>query len=1113
MNTDSPKGKKMIQGIRLSGLCSAAILGFSLSLPAQAALNENCIISVLNRTVQVKPDGTWVLPNIPANSGPVRARATCVQNGLTTSGQSDFFTVPVNGSLDVPPVVIGPVTPIPTSVTISSGNVRLTQPGQSTQLAVAARYADSSTKDVTANGTGTQYLVSNPALASITSNGLVTALTSGTVIVQAINEGTQGLIQINNVLSVDTDGDGIPDDVELRNGMDPNNPGDALDDPDHDGLTNLEEYQRGTNIRNADTDGDSISDGDEVKGTLGFFTNPLLADTDGDGIPDKVEIAVGTDPTNAASRNLAGTLKTFKVTPTNPVINVNSIIGVGYVQMTVTGEFTLGGTIDLTTPASGTNYNSSDLQMCNFGAEAGRVYGGSTGTCTLTISNSGYTASVQIPVNFFVPTALSYIAIPGFANNVDVAGNYAYVAAGSTGLQIVDVSDRRNPRIVGALDTAGNANDVRVVDNLAYVADGSTGLQIIDVTVPATPVKLGNYNTPGDAYDVVISGNRAYVADGAAGLQIINITNPALPTLLGTYDSPGIAKGVDVSGNIAVLADGASGVRFIDVSDPTRPLSVGNLATSDARDVSVEGTIAYVADYTGSLKIIDFTNPASPSLRANTAQPLGGILTDVAKVGRFTFGADVYFVNGVPIINVTDPANPIAKARLDFPARDDNATGIAVDGQYIYLTAERGITENGTTGDTRLYIGQYLIAEDKAGIAPTVSIVSPLSGETFVEGARIPVTVNASDDVQVVGVTLSVNNEILATDNTPPYQFVYTVPTGSPNLILSATAVDLGSNVGVSNEVSISIIPDPLTTVTGRVIDSKGQLVAGASVSTIGGRSSTTAVDGTFSILDVPTALERVQVNATAVISGVQETGVSANVPAVRGGVSNVGDITVHTCALKPTGLVSWWPGEGNANDIIGTNHGILQNGTTFGIGEVGQAFSLDGINNYIQIPDSQNLNPNTNDFTVAFWMKTTTTGISRALINKRPVCNHTSFWDIRISTLGYLQVEFDQSGSYYQAYASSISIDDGNWHHVTLVRQGTITNLYIDGQIRGSGSSGIANISSSAPIQLGNDVCVNRDGTKPYAGFLDEVIYLNGGLSQTQVQDIYNAGNTGMCK
>ena len=116
MSTDTSKQKsnQPDRGIRFGALSVAALLGMMLSTPALATLNQNCIVSVLNRTVQVKEDGTWVLPNIPANSGPVRARATCVENGLTTSGQSEFFTVPVNGSLDVPPIVIGPVTPIPT---------------------------------------------------------------------------------------------------------------------------------------------------------------------------------------------------------------------------------------------------------------------------------------------------------------------------------------------------------------------------------------------------------------------------------------------------------------------------------------------------------------------------------------------------------------------------------------------------------------------------------------------------------------------------------------------------------------------------------------------------------------------------------------------------------------------------------------------------------------------------------------------------------------------------------------------------------------------------------------------------------------------------------------
>jgi hypothetical protein len=48
-------------------------------------------------------------------------------------------------------------------------------------------------------------------------------------------------------------------------------------------------------------------------------------------------------------------------------------------------------------------------------------------------------------------------------------------------------------------------------------------------------------------------------------------------------------------------------------------------------------------------------------------------------------------------------------------------------------------------------------------------------------------------------------------------------------------------------------------------------------------------------------------------------------------------------CLLPPAGLVSWWPGEGNAEDQMGANPGVVMNGVTFVPGMVGLAFSFDG--------------------------------------------------------------------------------------------------------------------------------------------------------------------------
>ena len=47
------------------------------------------------------------------------------------------------------------------------------------------------------------------------------------------------------------------------------------------------------------------------------------------------------------------------------------------------------------------------------------------------------------------------------------------------------------------------------------------------------------------------------------------------------------------------------------------------------------------------------------------------------------------------------------------------------------------------------------------------------------------------------------------------------------------------------------------------------------------------------------------------------------------------------TCTPPPSGLIAWWPGDGNYNDIIGKSNGTPANNVVFASGEVGQAFSL----------------------------------------------------------------------------------------------------------------------------------------------------------------------------
>src|SRR3954462_9973412 len=158
-----------------------------------APLNQNCTVSILNRTVRVSADGTWVLPNLPANSGRVKARATCIERGATRFGESEYFTIPTNGIVTPPKIVMGTVSAIPVTLTVTPAQVTLTGLGQTMQLSVVATYTGGSTKTVSGEASGTDYTISNNAIATISADGLITAVACGTVVIQAINDGTPGM--------------------------------------------------------------------------------------------------------------------------------------------------------------------------------------------------------------------------------------------------------------------------------------------------------------------------------------------------------------------------------------------------------------------------------------------------------------------------------------------------------------------------------------------------------------------------------------------------------------------------------------------------------------------------------------------------------------------------------------------------------------------------------------------------------------------------------------------------------------------------------------------------------------------------------------------------------
>lgn len=273
---------------------------------------------------------------------------------------------------------------------------------------------------------------------------------------------------------------------------------------------------------------------------------------------------------------------------------------------------------------------------------------------------------------------LGSVDTPGSANDVVVVDNIAYVADGSSGLQIIDVSNPESPEIIGSVDTPGYANGVTVENGIAYVADRYSGLQVIDVSDPSEPNIIGSVDTPHEACAVTVAANIAYVSDFYSGLQVIDVSNPSAPKIIGSVDTPGWAWGVAVAGRVAYVADRDSGLQVIDVSDPSEPNIIGSVDTPDsAYDVSVSCGFAYVASNYSGLQVIDVSNPEIPEIVSSVETRAWA--EGVTVAGDIAYVADY---SGLQIINVSNPSIP---ENIGFVETPDDARAVTVEGAIAYV--------------------------------------------------------------------------------------------------------------------------------------------------------------------------------------------------------------------------------------------------------------------------------------------------------------------------------------------------------------------------------------------------------------------------------------------
>ena len=238
----------------------------------------------------------------------------------------------------------------------------------------------------------------------------------------------------------------------------------------------------------------------------------------------------------------------------------------------------------------------------------------------------------------------------------------------------------------GGCDTPGSAQDVAVDGDLAFVADGTAGLQVLDVTAPKTPFVLGNLPTGGDAFGIDVRGDRAYLADLDQGLVVADISVPAAPVLLGQVATYGTPRDVLVRGNYAFVADYLSGLTIVDVSDPSDPSIVASMTDCpEAYSLDVSGAFVFIADRSQGLKIIDVSNPSAPSLAAQYSTPCEAYGVSVYGDRAYVVGFESSWPEPqafLEAVSVDDPTHPeFLGRRLSVGYSYE----IVVDGVHAYV--------------------------------------------------------------------------------------------------------------------------------------------------------------------------------------------------------------------------------------------------------------------------------------------------------------------------------------------------------------------------------------------------------------------------------------------
>ena len=233
--------------------------------------------------------------------------------------------------------------------------------------------------------------------------------------------------------------------------------------------------------------------------------------------------------------------------------------------------------------------------------------------------------------------------------------------------------------------------------------------------------------------------------------------------------------------------------------------------------------------------------------------------------------------------------------------------------------------------------------------------------------------------------------------------------------------------------------------------------------------------------------------------------------------------VPIQQCTPPPSGMVTWYTGDGTANDFWGKNNATLQNGAGFASGMVAQAFSLNGTNQFVTLPSSVIPYPTGSDtstqpISVDAWFSTTVGGV---ILGQQDVAapatpaGHVPA--IYVGMDGFLYAELFWKGAVAPITSAPTKVNNGAFHLVAVTYDGTNEAVYLDGTLLASTPFTQVGYAASYQYQLGTGFTsewpAGNGGYFYFQGLIDEVEIFNRALSQSEIQAILDARGFGKCK